>query len=643
MTDAPPLIALVDIHKAFLSRQVLRGVTFSVHEGDRLGLLGLNGAGKSTLMKIMAGLVPPDSGDVRPRRGMRIEYLDQSFHLDDGATVRGWVEKAFAHLHALEAERERIHRELAQHPDGEKTKGLLHEQAELTRALELAGAYDAEARLSAAMHNLGLPPGDRLIGTLSGGEKRRVALCRALLEKPDLLLLDEPTNHLDTETLEWLEDYLETYPGTVVLVTHDRYFLDHVANRMIEVENGCTKAYSGNYSDYLEAKDKEAGLAERTEMNRQRALQRELEWYRRQPKARTTKSKSRIRGIEQLVANRPREEAGSPNFLIPDGPRVGKTVIEVEHLFKSLGGRELIGGLTFTMIPGDRIGIVGRNGAGKTTLLRLLLGLDQPDRGKIRQGKNVAPVYGDQHRELLDSGKSVLEEVAGEVDWLRVNGERISVRAYLHKFLFRDETLAMPVGRLSGGERNRVMLAKLLREGGNLVALDEPTNDLDLQTLRVLEDALAVFEGCALIVSHDRYFLNRVATRILWLPGDGTTHEIVGNYDDFRLYRSKLEERRRQQKKESEAPRNSQGQTQKPKKPRDKLSYNEQREYEGMEERILEGEARLEEVEGLLAIPDTYMEKSKDEITVLRAEQDELREKLNALYDRWAELSERAR
>ncbi|MCB2156138.1 energy-dependent translational throttle protein EttA [bacterium] len=641
MADTPPILALLDIHKSFLSRPVLDGIHVTVHEGDRVGLLGVNGSGKSTLMRIMAGAIEADSGEVRSRRGLKVSYLDQSFTLDESQTVRKWVEGAFAELHELEAERDHVHRELEIHPDSERTPKLLERQAELTHALEARGAYTANARLEAAMNHLDLPPGEREISTLSGGEKRRVALCRVLLEQPDLLLLDEPTNHLDAQTLEWLEEFLSGYPGTVVLVTHDRYFLDRVATRMVEIARGQVNEYAGNYSDYLITKQREAELAARTEANRQTHLRRELDWLSRQPKARTTKSKARVTAIEQTLENGPPPIDRFTDFQLPDAPRLGKTVMEVEHIFKTLGDRELIGGFTFTMVPGDRIGIVGRNGAGKTTLLRLMLGQDEPDRGKVKRGKNVKIVYADQQRAALDPEETVLQTVTGDADWLRVGGERITVRAYLRRFLFDDEKAAMPIKRLSGGERNRVLLAKLLREGGNLIALDEPTNDLDLQTLRALEDALVAFDGSCIVVSHDRYFLNRVATRILWLEGDGQVHEVVGNYEHFRIYRNKLEQKR-EAERGARDPEPAKATRQKPKTPPKKLTFNERREFEAMEETILEAETRLDEVHALLEDPQTYMDRPKDEVAALVSEKSDLESRLNKLYERWAELSERA-
>ncbi|MBI5154891.1 ABC-F family ATP-binding cassette domain-containing protein [Candidatus Poribacteria bacterium] len=641
MAETAPILSLLGIGKSFVSRAVLDGVNCTVHEGDRIGLLGVNGSGKSTLLKITAGLMQPDTGEIRKRRDLEVSYLDQSFSLRDDSTVIEWIEGAFASLRRMEAELDDIHHALASAPED---PALLERHAFLSHELEWHGAYDAPARMRAAMAALGLPPGDRRIGTLSGGEKRRVALCRVLLERPHLLLLDEPTNHLDAETLEWLEEYLRVFPGTVMLVTHDRYFLDRVTNRMIELERGVLKSYAGNYGEYLLAKDIELQIGSRSEENRQRYLRKELEWLSRQPRARTTKSKARAARIKTVAGQDAVRAPATVQFRVPDAPRLGKTVLEAEHIHKSLGGRELVRGFTFTMVPGDRIGIIGRNGAGKTTLLRLLLGLERPDRGEVKHGKNVSIVYADQHRAALDPEKTVLQEVAGELDWLRAGGERISVRSFLKGLLFTDETASMPIHRLSGGERSRVLLAKLLREGGNLIALDEPTNDLDLQTLRVLEEALATFDGSCIVVSHDRYFLNRVTTRILWLPGDGDVHSIAGNYDDFRVYRERLLETRAESARTAERD-ESPGReaAERRRNTSRKLSYIEQREFEGIEARILEQEERLSSLGDLLDDHKTYLDRSKAEVERLQCEREEARAQVAQLYDRWAELSERAK
>lgn len=642
MATPQPILSAHNLHKVYLERVILEDVSFTLNEGDRVGLMGANGAGKSTLLAILAGKIQPDGGEVRLRRDTAMSYLDQEGGLDEGATVAAVLDGAFARFRRWEEELHTIHVGLESDPHGADAARLLQRQGQLQELLERHDVYTIENRTAEVSRELGLPAPDRIIGQLSGGERRRVAVARTLLEQPDLLLLDEPTNHLDAESLDWLEGFIATFAGTIVLVTHDRYFLDNATNRTIEVQRGRANVYTGNYSEYLATKETEQELGQRAEASRQILLRRELEWLRRQPKARTTKSKARIERIDQLVASKPIEPDGSVQLLIPDGPRLGKSLVEAKDLGYSIAGRQLINGFNFILGAGDKVGVVGRNGLGKTTLIRLLMKHLQPDAGSVEHGQNVKFVYADQSRQSLNPDKTVLEEVTGELESIRVGGEQIGFRAWLGRFLFDDNTAAMPIRLLSGGERNRVQMAKLLREGGNIVVLDEPTNDLDLPTLRILEEALARFEGCAIVVSHDRYFLNRVVNRIIGFHPDGSIDCVTGNYDDYRIF---MEKRRLEGLAKAPAP----GREVKasPKKPasdvgRKKLSYKEQREFESMEERIMEAENQLEELEARVGDPATFMEGSGEEITSLMAQLDGAREEVERLYARWAELGERA-
>jgi ATP-binding cassette subfamily F protein uup len=642
MSERPTIISTHSLHKTYLERVILQDVTFAVHEGERVALLGANGAGKSTLLGILTGTVTPDRGEVRIRRDTAIAYLHQEGGLQDEWTVSHAIDTAFSATRALQAELDDVHHALEKHPPEEEMNRLLRRQTELHHELEHRDYLTIESRKSEAMRALGVPPADRIIGELSGGERRRTALCRTILQDADLLLLDEPTNHLDAETLDWLEEFLARFRGTVVLVTHDRYFLDNVATKMIEVSRGVAQVYPGNYSDYLMAKQEEMDRAQQAEATRQNLLRREIDWLRRQPKARTTKSKARIDRAHDLINAKPLAPDPGMQLLIPSGPRLGKTLIEAEDVNYSIAGRPLIHNFTFTLGPGDRVGVVGRNGLGKTTLLRLLMGELEPESGRLHRGVNVKFVYADQSRKSLDLDKTVLEEVAGELEYVTIGGERIGFRSWLARFQFTENQAAMPINLLSGGERNRVQLAKMLREGGNVVVLDEPTNDLDLPTLRILEEALVRFEGCAFVVSHDRYFLNRVATRIIAFH-DGEIVVVEGNYDHYRSYLEREQAARdAEQQPSAPEPGRAEKKAERPKEQK-KLGYNEQREFEAMETRIMEAEARAEELDARMQNPDTFTKLSKEELAQLVKDHDAAKAEVERLYERWAELSERAR
>jgi len=644
-TTTPIIISSHHLEKSYLERMILKDVSISIHEGERVALLGANGAGKTTLLSILADRLEPESGEVRVRNGTRIGVLDQQGDLHMDWTVEQEIDSAFSDLRAIEEKLGEIHIAMGECSDDNEMNRLAHDAQELQEILDEADIHSIDARKSEAMNALGVPPGDRIVGSLSGGEQRRVALCRTLLRPVDLLLLDEPTNHLDAETLDWLEAFLNRFKGTVIFVTHDRYFLDNVATKMIEVLRGEANIYQGNYSDYLKQKMEEEAIAARNEATRQNLMKREMEWLRRQPRARTTKSKSRIEAAHDLISSAPEKPQDNMQLLIPSGPRLGNTLVEVEEVEHTLGGKKLINNFSFMLGAGDRIGIVGRNGLGKTTFLRIIMKLIDPDKGTVKHGSTVKFVYADQQRDNLNLENTVLEEIAGEAEYVNVGGHNISFRSWLSRFLFDEDTAAMPVRLLSGGEKNRVQMAKMLREGGNVVVLDEPTNDLDLPTLRVLEEALAKFEGCAFVVSHDRYFLNRVANRIMAFRGDGEIVMVEGNYDHYKLWASKQEKIEAEKQKEQKAkPEPKQNNEEKNKKPQShkkrKLTFNEQREFDTIEERVLEKETELEELNKKIEDPQTFVELSHDEINKLLEGQKQLKQEVEKLFERWAELSD---
>ena len=501
------------------SEKILDEASLVIHEGERVGLLGRNGCGKSTFLKIVAGVNPPDSGEVIRRRDLMTGYLPQVFDLDDDRTVHANILAGAARILEWIAEYETAP------PDSARSSELLGH-------IDHADGWDLEHRIKSLMSHLGTPAPDRLVSGLSGGEKRRVALCRALLEQPDFLILDEPTNHLDTESITWLEDFLRRYPGACLFVTHDRYFLDRVATRIVELTRGKFIAYEGNYTDYLAARAERVASEDMQEHKRQRFLQRELEWVRRGPKARRTKSRDRIDRYYQIAADKGPEQEMDVELLIPPAPKLANRVVDLTDVTAVVpGGRTLFSALTFKLAAGERIGIVGRNGLGKTTLLRLILGEMDPAAGAVEIGARTEINYVDQSKLLLDDEKTVWQEVGQGSEWVKLGEESVTLRAWLRRFLFTEERLNTKIRLLSGGERSRVMLAKILRRGGNLLILDEPTNDLDLATLRVLEEALATFGGSVLAVSHDRYFLNRICTGILAFEGDGVVRYCAGNYD----------------------------------------------------------------------------------------------------------------
>ncbi|HEU6445960.1 MAG TPA: energy-dependent translational throttle protein EttA [Gaiellaceae bacterium] len=515
-------------------RKVLDSITLAFLPGAKIGVLGPNGAGKSTLLRIMAGVEEPSSGSAQLAAGASVGFLPQEPDLDSAKDVRGNVEDGVRPLRDLLDRFNAISAQFAE-PDADYD-ALLAEQAKVQEQIDRHDAWTLDAQLDRAMDALRLPEGDRDVTTLSGGERRRVALCRLLLSSPDLLLLDEPTNHLDAESVAWLERFLAEYAGTVVAVTHDRYFLDNVAGWILELDRGRGIPYEGNYSGWLEQKQERLAAEEKQESARRRALARELEWVRSSPVARHAKSKARLGAYERLLAEERNVKLDRVEIHIPAGPRLGDVVVEADSVSKGFGDRLLVEDMTFSLPPGGIVGVIGPNGAGKTTLFRMIVGGEQPDSGDLRVGETVEPAYVDQSRAGLDAGKTVWQEISGGHDTLALGSREVNSRQYVSWFNFKGSDQQKGVGDLSGGERNRVHLAKLLRSGGNLLLLDEPTNDLDVDTLRALEDALLDFAGCAAVISHDRWFLDRVATHILAFEGDSQVTWFEGSFEEYEAW-----------------------------------------------------------------------------------------------------------
>ncbi|HET9604237.1 MAG TPA: energy-dependent translational throttle protein EttA [Gemmatimonadales bacterium] len=515
------------------SREILKGIHLAFYPGAKIGVLGSNGAGKSTLLRIMAGVDHDFQGDARPLAGTRIGYLPQEPALDATRDVRGNVEEGLAEVRGLLDEFNEIAARFAEPMDDDEMQRLLDRQARVQDRIDAAGAWEIDHKVDMAMDALRLPPGDADVTTLSGGERRRVALCRILLEEPDLLLLDEPTNHLDAESVAWLEKHLEQFPGTVVAITHDRYFLDNVAKWILELHRGEGIPWEGNYSSWLEQKEKRLATEERQASARRKTLERELEWIRMAPKARHAKGKARIARYEELREAAQHQTDGSTEIQIPVPERLGDEVVIAKNVSKGFGERLLFENLDFALPRGGIVGVIGPNGAGKTTLFRMMVGQETPDAGTLTVGRTVKLAYVDQSREALHGDHTVYEEISGGEDELDFGGRRVNARAYCAGFNFRGPDQQKLVKDLSGGERNRVHLAKLLKSGGNVLLLDEPTNDLDVDTLRALEDALTAFPGCAVVISHDRWFLDRIATHILAFEGDSEVVWFEGNYQEY--------------------------------------------------------------------------------------------------------------
>jgi ATP-binding cassette ChvD family protein len=541
------IFTIENLTRIYEQKEVLSNIWLSFFPGAKIGVLGNNGSGKSTLLRIMAGVDKDFMGTARPAKGVTIGYFQQEPHLDPDLTVDECVQQAVAPDQAILDRYNDINMKLGEDISPEEMEELLEEQAKVQDKIDAANLWELDRTVELAMDAMRLPPGDSKVANLSGGEKRRVALCRILLQHPDILLLDEPTNHLDAESVAWLERFLHDFTGTVVAVTHDRYFLDNVAGWILELDRGRGIPYEGNYSSWLEQKQARLSVEEKKESKRQKFLKRELEWVRMSPKARATKNKARLEKYEQLAAQEYEDREDAAEIQIPPGPPLGDVVVNATGVSKAFGDRLLFENLEFRLPRGGIVGVIGPNGAGKTTLFRMIVGQEKPDAGTLRVGESVVPSYVDQSRDTLDPKKTVYQEISGGDDFIEVGKVRMHARGYVNKFNFKGADQQKLVGELSGGERNRVHLAKLLRAGGNLLLLDEPTNDLDVDTLRALEEALLNFPGCAVVISHDRWFLDRIATHILAFEGDSEAVWFEGNY--------KLYEELRHQKMGDEADR----------------------------------------------------------------------------------------
>lgn len=609
---------------------VLNHASLSIEEGARIGLVGRNGSGKSTFLKIIAEKLVPDAGEVVRRRDLLVGYLSQEFTLDPALSVEENVREGARYVLDLISEFESLPADSHRHED-------------LEHCIQALDGWNLDNRIATAMSHLNCPANDRRIDTLSGGEKRRVALCRAIISRPDLLILDEPTNHLDAESIEWVAEFLKNYPGTFLLVTHDRYFLDSITNTIVELANGNFYSYEGNYTDYLLAKAERQAAEELVEHKRQMFLRRELEWVRKQPKARTTKSKSRLDRYAEVSAQDAPVLDRDMELVIPPPPPLGNRVVELINVGMELGGKRLFSHLDLTFAGGTRLGITGRNGLGKTTLLKIILGQLAPLEGDVKIGQLTKFNYVDQGRLQLNEERTVFEEISDGTEYVIFGDSKLSLRAYLKRFLFTDDRISTQIKYLSGGERSRLLLARILKNGGNFLILDEPTNDLDLPTLRILEEALITFPGVVLVVSHDRYFLNRVCTGILAFEGDGVVNHSVGNYDYY-LEKKRLATNAAANASAAavavtnanRASANANTNAAKTPKAR-KLSFKETRELEGMETAIQEAEARITEIETAFIDPE-FHRKHGGRTSELTVELEAKKEQLAKLYARWEEL-----
>jgi ATP-binding cassette subfamily F protein uup len=623
------ILTASDLVVRYGTRTILDVVTFGISEGDRIGLVGRNGSGKTTFLKILAGLQAPDAGKVTTRRDLVISYLSQDFTLDASLDVRGNVRLGAQHVLNLIAEFESLPAESKRHED-------------LEHRIQTLDGWSLDQRIETALSHLNCPAGDRSIGGLSGGEQRRVALARAIVSRPELLILDEPTNHLDPESIEWVAEFLENFTGSFLVVTHDRYFLDRVVNRIEELWDGRFFSHAGNYTDYLLAKAERQSADATIEHKRQMFLKKELAWVRQGPRAQRSKQKNRFERYYETAAQEVTPVEEDMELVIPPPPALGNRVLELTCVGMELGGRRLFGDFSFIFDNGRRIGICGRNGLGKTTLLKIILGQLSPTEGTVKTGQLTKFNYVDQSRLQLNDERTVLEEAADGTEFVQWGESKISLRSYLKRFLFADDRITTQVKHLSGGERSRLLLARILKRGGNFLILDEPTNDLDLPTLRVLEEALIAFPGVVCVVSHDRYFLNRVCTDILSFEGDGKIHHSVGDYDYYVEKRQRRQEAPRRPVPETAPQKSSKNSPSatvplpKQDKPR-KLSFKEIRELEGMESQVLDAENEIARIEALFAAPDFHRTHAA-QTNQLMSELAGAKEKLAQRYARWAEL-----
>jgi ATP-binding cassette subfamily F protein uup len=636
-----PVLTAHNLRKSFGARQILSGVDVAIRTGERVGLVGVNGSGKSTLARILAGAELPDTGTINRRRGAEIVILEQDPAFEPGTTARGVVLSGLRAWSEAKARYDAASAALSKTASGNLAE-LLTQQTEASADVERLGGWDMMHKVEAILGHVGLTRPDALMETMSGGERRRVALARILVARPALAVLDEPSNHLDVETIEWLENYLlDDYPGALLLITHDRYLLDRVVTRTLELDQGQLFSYDGGYEDYLEAKAERLAHEARTESNRQNFLRRELEWLRRQPKARTGKQKARIQRAE-TAKGAPSPKAEQRVELTTTSTRMGKTVLELKDISLEVAGRTLVTHLDLILGKGERIGIIGRNGTGKTTLLRAVLGEVTPAAGEIVLGKNTVPAYFDQLRAGLDESASIFDNIGGTKARIEIGDTTVDARTYLERFLFDSHKQRQPVGSLSGGERARVALAKMLSQSSNLVMLDEPTNDLDVATLGSLEQMLTELDGSALVVTHDRWFLNRVATSILAFEGDGRVVRYAGNYDSYREQRAHAEAARleAQAAKEAAAARQSPQAAGKPAQKasgKTGLTYAEQKELDGIMDRIEQAEQAASTLEAELADPTLYATRG-GEVPGLIERLDKARAEARRLTERWEEL-----